>query len=246
MDINLDTAFVNLIPQGATLIADGRPEVAFADLRYQAPTPPPLECELEALPTIKPKNKLTEKMRGVYGDLLRELRRFEPKSVLFTAFDIGQGTTFTAENLATMWAANEPPEKILLCEFYSGVNEDEYRDEDGEIFYDCQQVESYLYYNATQKIYRLTACASAATLDSLPALFQRLNATFTRVLVDVTPVGYNPLFSWFAKQMNGTILIARQPPEAKIVKQFVDELRELGGRFMGVILNANDENNEKK
>lgn len=238
----MEDAFASLIAQGEEIIAAGKPRTPFSALRYREPAPR-VECRLEDCPRTSAPASPSAAMRAAYAGLLHELRRFAPASVLFSSIDPGQGTSFTAANLATLWArdttAENPEEKVLLLEMYCGPREnDTVIDVDGDIFRDAQTLEKYLCSTPNPGLYRLTAAAGNAALDGMAGLWKRLDATFTRIFIDASPAGYNPLFPWLAARANGTALVARKAPDAKAVKKFADNLIAAGGRFMGVIFNA--------
>lgn len=234
-----DEYFSTLIPQGEALIAAGRPATPFSALRWREPAAPRLECDLRALTVVAAPAAPTPAMRAAYAGLLREIRRFDPGQVLFTALEPGQGTTFTAANVAALWAEDAPEESVLYFEAYSGPHEEApLLDASGELCRDARKLEAFLGATATANFFRLNVAAGAAALDGMGELWARLTATFARVFIDASPAGYNPLAPWLGAHASGVALVARKAPDGRQVKKFTDALTAAGGRFMGVVLNA--------
>ena len=233
-------AFANLVAQGEALIAAGRPVTPFSALRYQEPQPRREECPLSGLAVTEAPAAPTPEMASAYAKLLGELQRFAPAQILFSALEPGQGTSFTAANLAVLWAREAAAEEnFLYVEFYCGPrNADTPLDARGEIFADAYRLEDFLCATAEPRLFRLTVAAGGAMLDGMLPVWKRLTATFAHVFIDASPAGFNPLVPWLGAHASGTVLVARKAPDGKTVNKFADKLASAGGRFMGVIMNA--------
>ncbi|MDR0868234.1 MAG: hypothetical protein LBP75_07140 [Planctomycetota bacterium] len=230
----IDEAFSALIPQGAEWLGAKRPAAAFAALRRREPAAAPVECDLSVCRRRELATALTPAMSAVYQKIVAEIRRFNAGPMLFTALEPGQGTTFTAANLARTWNGGDAAERILLVEFFTGGDADPDADQRGEIFIDAQTLERFIAFAPQAKIFHLRAAASKSNLDGCGEVWKRLTATFDRLFFDVSPVGFNPLLPWLSSRVSATALVANHQPDALAVRKFADAT----AGFMGVILNS--------
>lgn len=244
----IDAAFKTMIPKSAEIIAQGRPAAPFKEFKYIPPSEPKASLEL-ALCAISEKNhrELSITMRNGYAPLLAELKRFEPYSIVFSSLEPAQGVSFTAANIARLFAEDET-KRTLLVEFYNGPISEEFEqipDEKCEALSDAQLLEKYITYDNESKLFTYAAHAASGGVG-LDEFWKRIKATFDLVLFDCSPGGYNSMLEKVAPLACGTVLIASNEPDAQDVQKFDEDLRLHGGRFIGVVMNAEIDKSDNK
>ncbi len=235
----VDKAFTAMIDMSGEILNIGRPRTKFSALKTVIPTPPRIQVDFEIVETIESLN--TPVLEKEYLPLFTELKRFEPSALTFSSIEPGQGVTFTARNIARLWAKEES-KKILLLEFYNGFSGSEYsniQDEDGDVFSNSQLLEEYLSYAQEDNLYLYSVRSSSINVD-IGEFWQRVSSSFDLIIIDAAPKGFNIMTDKAIERSTGVIMISSQKPDPVNVKVFERETKELGGRFLGVILNAVD------
>ena len=233
----IDQAFSTLIDKSVELLHIAEPDTAFSRL---IPVKPVKRLEL-AFNSILEIDSLHKPLyNNEYQGLLTELKRFEPSVITFSSIEPGQGVTFTATNIARLWAQEESEKKILLLEFYNGFSGMEYsntRDEEAVTISDPQLLEEYLTNASEDKLYLLSLRSSKVKTD-IEEFWTRLTSSFDLIIVDAAPKNFNIMTDNIISRSTGIILISATKPDPVKVKVFQEEVKELKGRFLGVVMNA--------
>ncbi len=233
----VDIAFTSMINMSAELLKMSQPRTTFTSLK---PRPKRLQLAFDRLQDIASPAAAIPSQE--YQALLSELRRFEPSVLTLSALEPGQGVSFTATNIARLWAEAQPERKILLLEFYNGSSGCEYDiipDETGQAVSDPQLLEEYIACSPEDNLYLLSIHA-ASIMSRFDDFFERLQASFDLLIIDAAPKGYNIMTDEAISRSTGVILISAVKPDPVRVKAFTEEVKELSGRFLGVVLNAID------
>lgn len=229
----VDRAFGALIQESEELLARGRARTPFSALRRQ---PQRLELDLAGIEEVQAP-ELSERARKEYAQLHRELTRFEPRALLFTSPEPGQGVSFTAHNLARMWCAKK---KVLLLELYNGQSGLEYELPEGALAVACpQRAEEILRRCPASGLYLLSAHAPEAG-GIQGELWLRLRSSFDLIVVDCSSFWHNALAAPLAPLTDGVILVCGHPPVKPVLDRLERDLYAMDGRFIGVIMNAVD------
>ncbi len=233
----IDQAFASLIDKSAEMLNIAHPRTDFTDL-IPVKIEPRIAVDFDLVSTIESNGK--PKYHREYQALFSELKRFEPDVITFSSLEPGQGVTFTATNIARLWAEENKDNKILLLEFYNGFSGSEYdnhKDEKARAINEPQSLEDALGYIESDNLYVLST-RSAAVKTDIAEFWQRLKASFDLIIIDAAPKGFNILTDKAIGLSTGVILITAQKPDPVHIKTFERETKELNGRFLGVILNA--------
>ncbi len=233
----IDQAFASLIDKSAEMLNIAHPRTDFSELIPVKPEPR-VEIDFNLITTITGNQK--QRYHQEYQALYSELKRFEPRALTFSALEPGQGVTFTATNIARLWADEDKDKKILLLEFYNGFSGSEYenyKDEKAQAINEPQSLEDAIGFIESDNLYILSIRSAAAKTD-IGEFWQRLKSSFDLIIIDAAPKGFNILTDQAISLSTGVILITAQKPDPVHIKTFERETKELSGRFLGVILNA--------
>ena len=234
----IDLAFTALIDKSAELLNMARPQTSFNTLK-PVKIIPRLEIDFELIASIESDSK--PYYTNEYNALFSELKRYEPSVLTFSSIEPGQGVTFTATNIARLWAREEN-KKILLLEFCNGFSGCIYpiiTDEEALTITNPQKIEEYISYASEDNLY-LLSLRSSSIKSNIDEFWNRLTSSFDLIIVDASPSGFNIMADQAISRSTGVILISSQKPDPVNIKVFEKNTKELGGRFLGVILNAMD------
>ena len=235
----IDQAFSTLIDKSVELLHIAEPTTAFSKL---IPVKPVKRLELDFKLLCKIATLPRPLYTREYQALFTELKRFEPTVLTFSSIEPGQGVTFTATNIARLWAQEEKEKKILLLEFYNGFSGIEYanpKDEEAQTVNDPQLLEEYLTNSPEDNLYLLSVHSSSIKTD-IEEFWSRLTSSFDLIIIDAAPKNFNIMTDTIINRSTGVILISSQKPDPVNVKVFQEEVKELKGRFLGVVMNAMD------
>ena len=234
----IDLAFTALIDKSAELLDMARPQTNFNALKPVKITPR-VEIDFNLISSVESGNKAH--YTNEYKALFSELKRFEPSVLTFSSLEPGQGVTFTSTNIAKLWAREEG-KKVLILEFCNGFSGCKYPitvDEESETITNPQKIEEYISYVTDDNLYLLSLRSSNIKSD-IDEFWNRLASSFDLIIVDASPSGFNIMTDQVISRSTGIILVSSQKPDPVNIKVFEKNTKELGGRFLGVVLNAID------
>lgn len=233
----VDRAFAALIEASAELLAQGRARTPFSVLR---PQPKRIGLDFDRVrSTPEMEHPLTPEQKEGYSALYRELNRFEPRALLFTSPEPGQGVSFTAHNLARMWSSQQG-RKVLLLELYNGGSGLSYELPEGApAAQRPQELEDYIFRCPDNGLYLFSGHATQSG-GMEGETWQRLQASFDLIVADCSPFWHNALAAKLAAKTDGVIFICSRPPAKPVVDRLERDLDAAGARFIGVIMNAVD------
>lgn len=233
----VDNAFMVMIDMSAELLNIGRPEVPFEALKRPEPVVPKSSIDFEMVTAAQVDNPAI--YHDEYLPLQTELKRFEPEVLLFSSLEPGQGVSFSAGNIARLWG-KETSEKVLLLEFYNGSTCDKYNnpvDEDAEAIRDAALLEEYLVQLENENVY-VYSVRSAAVKEGFAQFWEIVKNSFDLIIIDSAPLGFNIMTEKLFSLSTGVIMITAHKPDPVHVQFFEKEVKENDGRFLGVVLNA--------
>lgn len=233
----VDQAFMSMIDMSAELLQIGKPETAFSLLKQPEIIEVKSSVDFELIDTVHADDcRLYE---DEYLPLLTELKRFEPDSLLFSSLEPGQGVSFTAGNIARIWAADTQI-KVLLLELYNGTSGSSYNnpaDKEAAGISDNLLMENYLVQLEDENVF-VYSVRAAAVKDGFDEFWQILKNSFDMIIIDAAPQGYNIMTEKLSGLATGAIMITSRKPDPILVQSFEQNTKNSSGRFLGVVMNA--------